>query len=144
MPTRVPRGVRYDHYENLGRSGFDLYFRCCDRFRPIGFDALHVWPGEPCNQGTAMKVFLIDGVRVAWNSGPNDEQAWRCIGCATGRTCCSPSPPAATGARPESSLAWSHPLGASGDRTLAHAALVTRPSRVSSCNWPAGTRSLPA
>jgi len=84
VPTRVPRGFRYYHYENLGRSGFDLYFQCCGRVRPIGFDALHVWPGEPCNQGTAMKVFRIDGVRVAWNSGHNDEQAWRCISLRDG------------------------------------------------------------
>jgi hypothetical protein len=26
VPTGLPRGFRYDHYENLGRSGFDLYF----------------------------------------------------------------------------------------------------------------------
>ena len=84
VPTHVPRGYRYDHYENLGRFGFDLYFRCCDRFSLIGYSALHVRPGEPCNQGTATKVFLIDGVRVAWNSGHNDEQAWRCVGLRDG------------------------------------------------------------
>jgi len=84
VPTRVPRGFRYYHYENLGRSGFVLYFQCCGRVRAIGFDAVHVWPGTPCNQGTAMKVFRIDGVRVAWNSGHNDEQAWRCISLRDG------------------------------------------------------------
>jgi hypothetical protein len=26
-----------------------------------------------------MKVFRIDGVLVAWNSGHNDEEAWHCI-----------------------------------------------------------------
>jgi len=31
-----------------------------------------------------MKVFRIDGVRVAWNSGHNDEQAWRCISLRDG------------------------------------------------------------
>src|SRR4051794_20234009 len=78
VPTRMPRGFRYDHYENLGRWGFDLYFSCCGR-APIGFDALRLRPTEPCNQGTAMKVFRIDGVLVAWNSGHNDEEAWHCI-----------------------------------------------------------------
>jgi hypothetical protein len=81
VPTRVPRGFGFDHYENLGRSGYDLFFRCCDGFgtNSIGFDALHLKPVEPCNQGTPMKAFRIDGVLVAWNSGHNDEQAWRCI-----------------------------------------------------------------
>lgn len=52
VPTSLPRGFRYDHYENLGRSGFDLYFRCCDRSgrNPIGFDAIHLKPTDPCNQ----------------------------------------------------------------------------------------------
>jgi hypothetical protein len=31
-----------------------------------------------------MKVFQIDGMRVAWNSGHNDEQAWRCISLRDG------------------------------------------------------------
>jgi hypothetical protein len=81
VPTSLPRGFRYDHYENLGRWGFDLYFRCCDRSgrNPIGFDALRVKPTDPCDQGTATKVFRIDGVLVAWNSGHNDEEAWQCI-----------------------------------------------------------------
>jgi hypothetical protein len=81
VPTSLPRGFGYDHYENLGRSGFDLYFRCCDRSgrNPIGFDALNLKPTDSCNQGTAMKVFRIDGVVVAWNSGHNDEEAWHCI-----------------------------------------------------------------
>jgi hypothetical protein len=78
VPTRLPRGFRYDHYENLGRSGFDLYFRCCG-MTPIGFDALRIRPTDACNQGTAVKVFRIDGVLVAWNSGHNDEMAWHCI-----------------------------------------------------------------
>jgi hypothetical protein len=26
-----------------------------------------------------VKVFRIDGVLVAWNSGHNDEEAWHCI-----------------------------------------------------------------
>ena len=122
VPTRVPRGFRYYHYENLGRSGFDLYFQCCGRVRPIGFDAGHVWPGTPCNQGTAMKVFWIDGVRVAWNSATTTSRRGVASGCATERTSCSPFLQAVTGARPGSSRKWSHPRGASGEsRTLAQA-----------------------
>jgi hypothetical protein len=81
VPTSLPRGFGFDHYENLGRSGYDLFFRCCDGIgrNSIGFDALHMKPIEPCNQGTPMKVFRIDGVLVAWNSGHNDEHAWHCI-----------------------------------------------------------------
>ena len=81
VPTSLPRGFGFDHYENLGRSGFDLYFRCCGRSgrNPIGFDALRIRPTDACNQGIAVKVFRIDGVLVAWNSGHNDEMAWHCI-----------------------------------------------------------------
>lgn len=82
VPTRLPRGFRYDHYENLGRSGFDLYFNCCSSssvIAVIGFDALVLRPGDPCNQGSPMKRLRIDGILVLWNSGHNDQMAWRCI-----------------------------------------------------------------
>ena len=80
VPTRVARAYRYDHYENLNRTGFDVFFTCCDdNLAWIGFDAVLVKRSEPCNQGTAMKVFRIDGVAVAWNAGHNDQQAWRCV-----------------------------------------------------------------
>jgi hypothetical protein len=78
VPTRLPPGFRYDHYENLGRWGYDLYFTT-PAATWIGFDALLVKPGEPCNQGSATKRFRVDGVLVLWNAGHNDQQAWRCI-----------------------------------------------------------------
>ena len=77
VPTSLPRGFRYDHYENLSHYGFDLYFRKSSQ--TIGFDALFVNPGDPCNQGSAMKRFRIDGIVVLWNAGHNDQQAWRCV-----------------------------------------------------------------
>jgi hypothetical protein len=81
VPTRLARGYRYDHVENLNRRGFDVFFTCCDgNLAWIGFDANLLKTSEPCNQGRAMKVFRIDGVVVAWNAGHNDQQAWRCLG----------------------------------------------------------------
>ena len=81
VPTRLARGYRYDHVENLNRTGFDVFFTCCDgNLAWIGFDAVLLKTSEPCNQGRAMKVFRIDGVVVAWNAGHNDQQAWRCLG----------------------------------------------------------------
>jgi len=80
VPIRLPRGYHYDHHENLNRRGFDIFFRCCgENFAWIGFDADLVKRSEPCNQGTAMKAFRIDGVVVAWNAGHNDQHAWRCV-----------------------------------------------------------------
>jgi hypothetical protein len=80
VPTRLLRGYRYHHYENLNRRGFDVFFTCCgDNLAWIGFDADLVKRSEPCDQGTALKVFRIDGVVVAWNAGHNDQQAWRCV-----------------------------------------------------------------
>ncbi len=80
VPTRLPSGYRYVKHENLQRGGFDLYFTCCDDSRPlIGFDAVLVRRSEPCNQGSAAKVFRIGGIVVSWNAGHNDQEAWRCI-----------------------------------------------------------------
>jgi hypothetical protein len=80
VPTRLAPGYRYHHVEDLNRRGFDVFFTCCgESFAWIGFDADLVKRSEPCNQGTAMKVFRIDGVVVAWNAGHNDHQAWRCV-----------------------------------------------------------------
>ena len=78
VPTRVPRPYRYDHVENLNRTGFDVFFTCCNGAW-LGFDAVLVRRSEPCNQGKAMKVFRIDGLVVGWNAGHNDQQAWRCV-----------------------------------------------------------------
>jgi hypothetical protein len=81
VPTRLPTGYTYFSHENVGRTGFDLFFSCCADFHPplIGFDAVLIKRSEPCDQGSAAKVFRIDGVVVAWNAGHNDQQAWRCI-----------------------------------------------------------------
>jgi hypothetical protein len=81
VPTLLPSGYRYLKRGILARSGFDLYFTCCEDNLPlIGFDAVLVKKSEPCNQGPADKRFRIDGVVVGWNAGHNDQFAWRCIG----------------------------------------------------------------
>ena len=80
VPTRLPHGYSYFSHDNPNRRGFDLYFSCCDDNLPlIGFDAVLVKRSEPCNQGSADKKFRIDGIVVRWNTGHNEQQAWRCI-----------------------------------------------------------------
>jgi hypothetical protein len=80
VPTRLPPGYKYLKRQIWNRVGFDLYFTCCDDTLPlIGFGAVLVKRSEPCNQGSAAKVFRIDGVVVGWNAGHNDQDAWRCI-----------------------------------------------------------------
>jgi hypothetical protein len=80
LPSRLPAGYAYDHYENLSGLGFDLYFGCCgDHVHLIGFDALIVRRGEPCGQGPPMKVFRIGGTVVDWSSLNRSEMAWRCL-----------------------------------------------------------------
>ena len=82
VPTYLPPGYTYFRHENLNQRGFDLYFSCCIDFHPplIGFGAVLPKRSEPCNQGKAAKVFRMGGVVVSWNSGHNDQEAWRCIG----------------------------------------------------------------
>jgi hypothetical protein len=80
VPTRLPVGYRYVKYENLNRTGFDLYFGCCRKYLPsLGFDALLLAGSEPCNQGQPAKVFWIEGTVVYWNANGADQSAWRCI-----------------------------------------------------------------
>jgi len=80
VPHRLPPGYSYATRENLNPRGFDLYFSCCDDNLPLlGFDALLPKRSEPCNQGIASKVFRLDGVLVSWNTGHNNQEAWRCI-----------------------------------------------------------------
>jgi hypothetical protein len=81
VPTRLFPGYTYFGYENLNRTGFDLFFTCCADNRPlIGFDAVLGKRSElPCDQGPPVKAFRIGGIVVGWNAGHNVQQAWRCI-----------------------------------------------------------------
>ena len=85
LPTRLPTGYSYFGHENLGSTGFDLYFSCCVDFHPpiIGFHAVLLKRSEVsegCNRSAGAKLFRIGGVVVAWSlAGDHDQEAWRCI-----------------------------------------------------------------
>jgi hypothetical protein len=60
VPTRLPTGYHYASYENLGRSGFDLYFSCCHPGTTdpvLGFDAVKMPTRASCSQGHPARRF---------------------------------------------------------------------------------------
>lgn len=81
-PTRLPAGYRYVKYENINRTGFDLYFGCCRKYLPLlAFDAVLVRRDQRCSQGppSPRRAFRIAGVLVHWDTRLYSRWAWRCI-----------------------------------------------------------------
>jgi hypothetical protein len=79
IPTWLPTGWHYYSYENLGRSGFDIYFAQYDGQPDLGLDAVRMPTLRSCTQGPGATTYRYGGVTVQSFRSHNDQEAWRCI-----------------------------------------------------------------
>jgi hypothetical protein len=79
VPTWLPREWHYNKYENLGRTGFDIYFSQAGGLPTLGLDAVRVPTLKACTQGAGSPTHRYRGVWVQAYRSHSGQMAWRCI-----------------------------------------------------------------